>query len=164
VVIGRLGRPHGVQGWNRVQPTGATLATLRPGDPVTLIGDGGSWSPAAVDALAADGAHPRIRLEGVADRDAAAALAGRWLAVARERVIVPADPDTHLVSDLVGCVVRAGSRELGRVRAVLPAPANDVLEVDAAAGPVLIPFTADAVVELDTDAGSIAIRPDLLEE
>ena len=37
VVIGRLGRPHGVGGVIRAHPTGPTLASLAVGDRVELI-------------------------------------------------------------------------------------------------------------------------------
>ena len=64
-----------------------------------------------------------------------------------------------------------GDRPLGEVREVFSGPANDVLEVapapvaddpGATAPPVLIPFTADAVVDLDVPGRRIVIRPDLL--
>jgi ribosomal 30S subunit maturation factor RimM len=59
--------------------------------------------------------------------------------------------------------VEAGGRALGTVREVIPGPANDVLEVDGGEGPVLVPFTADAVIKLDRAGRRLALRPDLLD-
>ena len=42
------------------------------------------------------------------------------------------------------------------------APANDVLEVSGADGDLLVPFTADAIVELDLASRRIVVRADLL--
>ena len=92
---------------------------------------------------------------------AAAALSGGTLEVDEDRLVVPGDADTYLVSDLVGCDLWIGAARLGSVSEVHAAPANDVLEVDAADGPVLVPFTADAVVAVDLDARRIDVRPDL---
>ena len=64
--------------------------------------------------------------------------------------------------DLVGCEVLLGERPAGTVAEVHAAPANDVLEVSGADGDLLVPFTADAVVELDLAARRIVVRPDLL--
>ena len=42
------------------------------------------------------------------------------------------------------------------------APANDVLEVSGSDGDLLVPFTADAIVELDLASRRIVVRADLL--
>ena len=47
VVVGRIGRPHGLAGEMRVIPTGATLLTLCPGDQVVLAGAGAGSRRAA---------------------------------------------------------------------------------------------------------------------
>jgi 16S rRNA processing protein RimM len=110
--------------------------------------------------------QPILTFEGVASREDAAALTGAELAVAAERVPPVDDPDTFMVRDLVGCTVLLGDRLLGEVREVISGPPNDVLEAPppppAGAPPVLIPFTADAVTDLDVPGGRIVVRPDLL--
>jgi ribosomal 30S subunit maturation factor RimM len=68
------------------------------------------------------------------------------------------------VRDLVGCQVLLGERALGPVTDVVPGPANDALEVAAVGGAVLVPFTADAVRDLDVPGGRIVLRPDLFGE
>lgn len=170
VIIGRLGRPHGVRGVIHARPTGPTLAALPLGRSLEIRPREGA--PARTLRLLGregEGERLRLRLEGVDDRDAAAALGGAVVAVEAEHIVLPQDPDTWLVSDLVGCTVievgedrAGGERQLGPVTEVLDLPANDVLTVAGADGPLLIPFTADAVVEVAVAARTIRVRGGLV--
>jgi 16S rRNA processing protein RimM len=162
VVIGRIGRPHGVRGAVRVRPTGPTLATLTPGEEVEVrTREGGRRL--RLDGRGGTDDNPILSFAGVADREEAAALAGAAIAVEPERVPPLEDPDTFYVRDLIGCEVMLGDRPAGVVEEVLPAPANDVLAVAGPEGELLLPFTADAVRELDLGARRIVVRADLLE-
>jgi 16S rRNA processing protein RimM len=94
------------------------------------------------------------RLTGVATREAAEALRGTRLHVARERL--PALPDDEFYhADLVGLeVVDTGGRVLGRVTAVHDYGAGDMLEI---AGPefkqpAMLPFTRAAAPTVDLRA------------
>lgn len=164
VVVGRVGRPHGIGGEMRGIPTGATLATLRVGDRVVLAG-------AAADPpreLAIVSIRPvdrgvLIRFDGIDVREAAAALTGATISVRDDRLAPIAEPDEFYVRDLVGCDVFTGDVRLGCVVDVHPGAANDALVVrDADGREVLVPFTRDAVTALDVEGRRIAIRDDLL--
>lgn len=165
IVIGRLGRPHGVTGTLHARATGPTLATLAVGETVWVRAGGADADavPHVVAERAGPPDRPRIAFAGVDTRDAAAALTGADLLVPAERRAPLDEPDTFYVADLVGCTVMLGDRELGPVREVHAAPANDALEVDTPAGAVLIPFTADAVVDIAPAERRITVRPDLLD-
>lgn len=80
--------------------------------------------------------RPLMRVEGIEDRGAAAALAGQPVVVHEELA-----DDEWLVSDLVGAEVVG----LGTVTRVIAAPSCDVLEV----GDHLIPFIRDAIRSID---------------
>ena len=103
-----------------------------------------------------------IRLEGVDIREDAQALTGATISVAPARLAGIAEPDEFYVRDLVGCVVSAGDTVLGPVIEVYPGAANDALVVTTDAGQqLLVPFTKDAVTELDLPGRRVVIRPDL---
>jgi 16S rRNA processing protein RimM len=163
-VIGHVRRAHGVRGGVRARATGPTLATLAAGAAVRLAPPQG---PPRRVTLAAPpgGAAPDLVLAfaEVATREEAAGLAGAEILVPAGALAPLEDPDTHYVRDLVGFAVEAGGAPLGRVADVIPAPANDVLRILGPSGEVLVPFTADAVVEVDRGARRLRVRPDLLE-
>jgi ribosomal 30S subunit maturation factor RimM len=48
------------------------------------------------------------------------------------------------------------------VREILPGPANDALVVAGDDGEILLPFTRDAVVRVDTPARRVVLRDGLL--
>lgn len=161
VVIGVIGRPHGVRGAVHATATGATLATLAPGDAVEAHADGAPPRHLVLAARAGTPQRPLLTFEHVDTREAAAALTGATIRVAPGRVAPLPDDDTFFVRDLVGCEVVAGGRVTGRVTAVLDAPANDVLEVTGDDGVLLVPFTADAVTAVAPGERRIVVRPDL---
>ncbi len=164
VVIGRIGRPHGVGGEMRVLPTGATLMTVRPGDHVMLAGAGaGPGRAAEVIALRPVDRGVLVRIRGVDAREDAAALTGATVSVSPDRLAAIVEPDEFYVRELVGCVVCAGDAVLGTVTEVSPGAANDALVVTTEAGQqILVPFTKDAVTGLDLAARRVLIRDDLL--
>lgn len=166
VVVGEVARPHGVRGAVRVRPTGPTLAGLRPGDAVVLALADGTRAPAVIASLGDGGPGGMIlTLRGVATRDDVEAFRGALIRIPAER-LPPTDADEFYVRDLLGCRVLIGDRPLGEVAAVHPGPANDVLEVrpDHLGPAVLVPFTRDAVTDLDVRGRRVVVREGLLPE
>ena len=162
VVIGWIGRPHGLGGEVRTRPTGATLPALRPGQSVEVQPSGGSpagwWWRAARGPTR--GPSCPSRASGPARRP--------WPSPARPSPWSPTrwprcptrTPST--CATWSGCEVLLGERPAGTVAEVHAAPANDVLEVSGSDGDLLVPFTADAIVELDLASRRIVVRADLL--
>ncbi len=100
------------------------------------------------------------RLAGVATKEAADALRGTALYVARDRL--PRLPDDEFYhSDLIGLEARdTGGVLLGRVTAVHNHGAGDLLEIGVAGREsLLLPFTRAAVPTVDLAAGRIVVDP-----
>ena len=163
VAIARLGRPHGVRGDITAHADGPTLGTLDRGDAVTVRVDG-TDRELVLAFRRGDVPKAVIAFEGIDTREDVAALVGGTLMVDAGMLPVPDDDETFYVRDLIGFEVRAGDRVLGPVRDIIPGPANDSLSVDGPAGQVLVPFTFDAVTDIDHDDGVIILRDDLLGE
>ena len=71
----------------------------------------------------------RVELEGIADRDAAQALAGCWVRVARERLPPPAEGE-YFREDLLGFeVVNEEAVAMGRLDHFIDAPGGAVMVV-----------------------------------
>lgn len=100
------------------------------------------------------------RLEGVEDRNAAEALRGLRLYVARERLPKPKRGEWYLV-DLVGLrAERTDGVAVGTVKSVQNYGAGDIVEVETADGQTLfLPFTKRAVPEVDVEGGRLIVEP-----
>jgi 16S rRNA processing protein RimM len=142
VSIGRVGRPHGRDGAFVVEDASEAPERLAPGAELLLDGE-----PARVVESKQAGGRRVVRL----DRDAPR---GARLEVPRAKL--PAlGPDTYYVFELQGLeVVAEGGERLGRVRDVVPYPANDVLELDSGLD---LPLVEACVRAIDLDAGRILV-------
>lgn len=156
VALGVIGRPHGVKGLVRIRPY-----TERPGDvaaygPVALA-DGRRFEVTVVGEARGT---VTARLSGVTDRDAAAALTGREIFVARAAL-----PETvaneYYHHDLIGLAAEGvDGMALGRVVAVHDFGAGPVLEIAREnGGSVMVPFTDAVVPEVDMVGGRMVIDP-----
>ena len=156
--VGVIGKPKGVRGAFRV-----TTYTARPED-VTAYGpprDGPDGRELALEVAETAKGGVVARLPGVADRDAAEALRGTRLYLPRA-ALPEADAGEYYHADLVGLAVElTGGAAFGTVRAVHDFGAGDLLEVAPAAGgeTVLVPFTSEAVPEVDLVGGRLVIAP-----
>jgi 16S rRNA processing protein RimM len=145
VPVGRVGKPHGLDGAFFVEDASAREDVFAPG--ATLHANG---EPAmVVVARRGSGGRPVIRLDRSVDR-------GSELAVSRETLpSLGDDDDEFYVFELVGLtVMEEGGRVLGRVRDVLEYPANDVLELDSGAS---LPLVEACVRQVDLAGGRIVV-------
>jgi 16S rRNA processing protein RimM len=148
VRVGRVGKPHGLDGSFFVEQ--ASEDPTRFARDATLHVDG---EPAKVVASKRSRGRPVIRLDREAPR-------GAELAVPRDE-LPPLGQDEYYEFQLVGLVVEEeGGRPLGRVSAVLPGSANDVLELDSG---LLLPLVAACVQQVDLEAGRILIAQGFAE-
>ncbi|MBT5646596.1 MAG: 16S rRNA processing protein RimM [Rhodospirillaceae bacterium] len=115
-----------------------------------------------IDILEVRGGMVVAGLDGVGDRNGAEALKGLRLYVARSE-LPEADEDEFYHADLLGLkvVMVEGGAEIGTVRAIIPAGATEVLEIDRGPGEytLLVPFTRAVVPEIDIKAGWLSIDP-----
>lgn len=162
VILGEVAGVFGVKGWLRVRSYT---------DPVANILDYATWlidQGAAQQAMTLREGRPHgkggkgliARLEGVDDRDAAAALVGRSIAVTRDQ-LPPVAEDEYYWADLEGLAVETvDGQPLGRVGHLIGTGANDVLVVEGERER-LIPFLRPQVIrEVDLAAGRIRVEWD----
>jgi 16S rRNA processing protein RimM len=143
VPVGRVGKPHGLDGSFVVE--GASADERRFAKGKTLYVDG---EPTRIEALRHARGRPVIRLATKPSR-------GATLAVPRAELPPPDDEDSFYVFQLVGLAVEEeGGRLLGRVADVLEYPANDVLELDSGFS---LPLVAACVRKVDLDGGRIVV-------
>lgn len=100
---------------------------------------------------------------GVVGRDRAETLRGTRLYVPRDR-LPPPEEDEFYHADLIGLSAETADGPVGTVRAVHDFGAGPMLEIALASGAApLVPFTRDAVPEVDVAGGRVIIDSTMLE-
>jgi 16S rRNA processing protein RimM len=164
LVVGRVGRPHGIRGELTVQvhtddpdlrfAAGSVLAT-EPAERGPLTISSSRWHSGRL----------LITFDGYAGRDRAEELRGTLLVMDSAEVGPTGDPDEFHDYELVGLdAVTVAGEPIGAVTDVLH-QGQDLLVIQPAAGapapgdPILVPFVAAIVPEVDVAAGRLVIDP-----
>ena len=145
VTIGRVGRPHGIDGAFVVEEASEDPRRFAVGAELRVDGE-----PARVTvSRRVGGGRCAIKLDRPAERGAELTVR-RW-------DLVPLPPDSYYVADLVGLQVLDERGEVvGVVRDVHHAPANDALELDTGH---LLPLVEDCIREVDLAGGRVHLNP-----
>ncbi len=163
ICVGVVTGVHGLKGLVRIKPFTDTPEAVAAYGMVETE-DGSRRLELEVANRAGKG-QLAVRIVGITDREAAAALKGQRLYVRRAR-LPAADPGEFYYVDLIGLAVqRTTGANLGTVRAVFDFGAGDVLEiVDAAGTLIMVPFTRDAVPEIDLNAGRVVVADAYIDD
>ena len=144
VVVGRVGKSHGLDGSFVVEEASEVEERFRKGAELIVENE-----PARIVATRQARGRPVIRLDRRVPRGAA-------LEIPRDRLEPPAEGE-YYVFQLVGLrVAEEGGRSLGIVSDVLPGVANDVLELDSG---LFLPMVEDCILDVDLRAGHILVSP-----
>jgi 16S rRNA processing protein RimM len=143
VQVGKVGRPHGIDGSFFVEGPSDDPARFAKGSTLYAAGE-----PAeVVVSKRGSGGRPVIKLDRPVER-------GTALALPRE-TLPPLEEDEYYNFQLVGLTVEEeGGRVLGQVKDVLDYPANDVLELDSG---VFLPLVEACVRQVDLGGGRIIV-------
>jgi 16S rRNA processing protein RimM len=149
VPVGRVGKPHGLDGSFFVEGPSDRDGTFAKGAVVYVDGE----PMKIVTSKRGSQIRPVIRLERRVDR-------GATLAVPRAS-LPPLGEDEYYTFQLVGLSVEEeGGRLLGRVRDVVDYPANDVLELDSG---LSLPLVGACIRQVDLESGRIVVTAGFLE-
>ena len=153
VLLGVVAAPHGVRGLVRIRSfTEDPMAIASYGE----LSDEAGKTRYRVEALSTVKGAVLARIEGVADRTAAEALRGLRLYVERERLPQAGEREWY-EADLVGlAAVGTDGRNWGKVVAFHDFGAGSVMELSAG---VMLPFTDEAVPEIDVEGGKVVVDP-----
>jgi 16S rRNA processing protein RimM len=151
LLVGRVGRPHGLDGSFHVTLPNAQLL----GEVTSVMIDDEELS---ITRRAGTDKRMILRLEDHDDRAAAEALRGKEIMVPRS-LAPELGPDEWWADDLTGCAVQDSGRVVGTVRRLIELPSCEVLEVERAGGggDLLVPLVTDAVREVDLDRRTIDV-------
>lgn len=144
ITVGRVGRPHGLDGSFVVERASEEPERFRAGKTLDAEGE-----LVRVEAVKRSGGRLVVRLDRPVPRGTDLRL---------EAQALPALPDgSFYVFELAGFeVVEQGGRLLGHVRDVAAGVANDVLELDTDIG---LPLVEACVLAVDRVQGRILVAP-----
>lgn len=158
ICIGAIAGSFGVQGDVRLKSFAANPEDIAAYGPLST--EDGSHTHSVTLLGQVKGGYT-ARLSGIKTKEAADALRGTRLFVARSKL--PGLPDDEYYhADLVGLeVYDTGGARLGQVKAVLNHGAADLLELTLTGTPetVLLPFTQASVPTVDLAAGRLIADP-----
>jgi 16S rRNA processing protein RimM len=154
VVIGRIGRAHGIRGELNVD--------IRTDEPERRFAPGSSVVCGTRTLTVATARHHGGRLvvafKEIPDRTAAEALHGTVLEAEVDPLDVPADPDEFYDHQLVGLEARTGDRVVGTVTGIVHSPHQDTLTIDIEGREVFVPFVTEIVPVVDVPGGFVTIN------
>jgi 16S rRNA processing protein RimM len=155
-LVGVIGRAHGVHGEVAVE-----LRTDEPDRrfaPGQVLREEGGTRHFTVQSVRDHSGRLLVRFAELLDRAGAEAVRGTLLMAAVEPDERPAEPGTFYDRQLIGLrATTPNGAEVGSVRSVLHLPAQDVLEIETAAGPRLVPFVEALVPDVDLEAGRLTV-------
>ncbi len=149
VFIGRVGRPHGLDGAFFVEEPSEDSRWFERGARFLA----GGVEAEVVAARRGAGGRPVIKLDRPVPR-------GTLLEIPRE-ALPETEADEYYTFQLIGLeVIQEGGRSLGRVVDVHPGPANDSLDLGDG---LLLPLVGACIQIVDLEAGRILVAPGFAE-
>jgi 16S rRNA processing protein RimM len=162
LTVGRVMKAHGL--------TGEVVVEVRTDDPEIRFAPGAALRAKGsddhernyvIEAARVHGGRLLVRLDGVADRNAADALRGSRFIIDSGDLPPIEEPDTYYDHQLEGLRVRTtAGRDIGTVAEVLHTAAGELLAVNRdEAGELLVPFVSAIVTSVSLDARTVEIDP-----
>jgi 16S rRNA processing protein RimM len=149
ILIGRVAGVHGIRGGLKLASYAESLTVFAAGCRLLAVAADGTESPLEVLEARPQGRSAVLFVQGVADRDRAAALVGCDLFI--DRQVLPELPEgTYYWADLLGVeVFDSAGKHLGAIRSILQTGSNDVYVVGPADREILLPATRSVVRRVD---------------
>jgi 16S rRNA processing protein RimM len=157
VEVGTVARAHGIRGEIRVRLHWPESTVLEQAGELWLTPKRGSAERFEILGTRPVSKAVLVRLAGIDTRDAADALRGRTVAVARES-LPPLAPGEYYLCDLVGARVVGPSGDVGEVVEIRVHPSVDAIVVRTPGGEELEqPLTEPWIEDVDADGALVRL-------
>ena len=157
IVMGEIAGAYGVKGWVHIHNyTEIPVELMEISDWMLKISD--RWQPVRQTASRVHNAAVVAKLDGIEDRDQAAALKHALVAVHKD-ALPKAEADTYYWYELIGMhVINRQNEHLGQVITLIRSPAHDILQVAGECEKkYLIPMAASAIDRVDRDKNTVFV-------
>jgi len=157
IAVAEVARPHGVRGELRLKLYNEGSHLLSGRLPIRLRLPDGSERDATITSARSTTGATLVKISGVDDRDAAIALRGAEVLVARD-AFPSLEEGEFYACDLEGAkAVLASGEEIGRVLRLQSYPTCDVLVVERPGGTIEVPLLDNYVSSVDAEQGVVEI-------
>lgn len=157
LAVARIGRPHGIKGEATIE-----LLTDRPDqrleDGALLSSDSPRHPTLEVVGSRLHQGIWLLRFKDIDDRNSIERLRGVRLYADVDIDEVEEEGSYHVEQLIQMLVKRVDGKEIGRVNGVLNLPGQDLLEVETAMGPKLIPLVTEFIKEVDLKGKVIVVE------
>ena len=156
VLLGRIVGAHGIRGEVLIHTFTTSPEAIAAYGPLS---DAAGTCTFKLTSARETGKGTVARIAGIADRNAAEALKGTELYIARNQLPVAAEGEFYH-ADLIGlAAILANGTPIGRILAVQNFGAGDLIEIRLAGSDrtELVPFTEDFVPKIDIAAGHVVV-------
>jgi len=158
VLLGTITKPQGIKGAFRVRPISQESENLASLKYIEI--KKGDDQPVVYQVLQTE-QRPQfviMRVENISTIEEARALVGCQV-FAYEKDLAPLEKDTFYWYQLIGCEVITDQGEiLGKVDAIIPTGANDVLQVSQGASEILLPNIPDVILNVNIKTKQIRVH------
>ena len=166
LVVGRIGRAHGIHGEVGIDVMTDFPERFNPGERLYL-GQERDEAPEPATVITRRPHRQRllVKFSNSPDRTAAELLTGLFVLIPRDEAAA-LEPDTFYPFQLIGLEVsREDGSPLGRVKDLMETGTADVLIIRGDGRDVLVPMIEAAIASIDLDAGRLIVRemPGLLD-
>ncbi|MEN9692794.1 MAG: hypothetical protein RLZZ330_438 [Actinomycetota bacterium] len=157
VVVGRLGRPHGIRGEVTVEiRTDEPELRFAPGSSVFLS----SGKSLEIQSIRWHQNLLLVKFVGIEDRNGSETLRGNIVEVEVDENELPESDDEFYDRQLVGLKAVENGSQIGVVEEVLHLPSQDLLSIKLNDGrEMLLPFIEQFVPEIDLEKNQIIVTP-----
>jgi 16S rRNA processing protein RimM len=156
LTLGQVATAHGIRGWVVVRSFADPPDSLLDYDEWQLTAPSGATRTIRVLEGAPYQDRLRVHFEGIDDRNAALALSGWWVQIARSE-LPPLEEGEHYRDDLVGFTVRnVEGVELGKVAYFADLPAGSVMVVKGEREH-LVPVAPEHLLKVHADERWISV-------
>lgn len=158
VNIGFIRKPHGLQGYLRVQSLSDVPDRFTDLNQISIEFQDGHRETHDIETCRPDRDTLLMKFKGIDTPEEVARLRGAYLQVPLTQA-APLPEGTFYVFEMIGSKVVSEEEEaIGVVREVISMPANDIIVVDTPAGELLVPAIQDIVLKISPEEERIVIR------
>lgn len=157
IVIGRVGRPHGVQGDLKVESFSGEINHFKKLKTVSLVKDG-RRQEVEIEGLRRQAPKLIIKFKGIDTPEKARLLTGSEMETSRNHA-TPLKKGEYYYADLTQCQLIYKGKSVGNVKAIVEGGNGELLEISQKDGStILVPFLNKFLGKVDLKKNQIELK------